>query len=246
MNTDMAGARSLAAAVAQWSRAHNAAGRIEIAIFPPFVYLAEVAKTLRECGSAVMLGAQDCYPEPGGAFTGEISVPMLKDVGVQVVLTGHSERRHVIGESDELVGGKTKAVLGAGLECILCVGETIEQRQAGETDRVNERQLRAGLVGVTGDEARRLTIAYEPVWAIGTGKTATAQDAQNAHAKIRSLIKSLYGPEIAADLRIQYGGSVKGSNAKELFSQPDIDGGLIGGASLKADEFCTIVGAANS
>lgn len=244
MNTDLASAKTLAASVAQWARTHNAAGHVEIAIFPPFVYLAEVARTLREAGSVVMLGAQDCYFEASGAFTGEISVSMLKDVGTQIVLTGHSERRHVLGESDAIINQKTRAVLDAGLECILCVGETLDQRNAGETDAVNERQVRAGLAGVTKEQMKRLTIAYEPVWAIGTGRTATPADAQQAHARIRAVVQSLFDATTAADLRIQYGGSVKGSNAVELFNEPDVDGGLIGGASLKSEEFCAILSAA--
>ena len=245
MNTDTASARSLAQGVAQWARAQNSAGAVEVAIFPPFVYLAEVSRTLREVGSSVKLGAQDVYFEPAGAFTGEVSAPMLKDVGVQVVLTGHSERRHVLGESDELVGLKTRAVLSTpGLCCILCVGEKLEERQAGQTNSVNERQLVAALAGLRPEQLSGLTVAYEPVWAIGTGKTATPYDAQDAHAHIRRVLSVLFTPEAAAKVRIQYGGSVKASNALELFAQPDVDGGLIGGASLKSEEFCAICASA--
>lgn len=240
MNTDLSTGRELALAVSRGVSASKA----QVAVFPPFVYLQEIGRALREANSRVLLGAQDVYFEASGAFTGEVSIAMLKDVGVRVVLTGHSERRHVLGESDELVGKKTRAVLASGLECILCVGEKLEERTAGQTDRVNERQLRAALTDLPAEHAARLTIAYEPVWAIGTGKNATPADAQDAHAKIRGVLSSLLGGEAARSIRIEYGGSVKGSNAAELFAQPDIDGGLIGGASLKAEEFCAIVNAA--
>jgi triosephosphate isomerase len=248
MNTDAAAAVALASAVSDGVARDQLASKCEVAVFPPFVYLLPVRDALRARNSAVMLGAQDVYHEASGAYTGEISVAMLKDCGVQVVLTGHSERRHVLGESDDLVNRKTKAVLDGGLSCILCVGEKLAEREAGQTDAVNERQVRAGLAGVDRQYLRsgRLTIAYEPVWAIGTGKNATSADAQDAHLKIRRLLTSLYGPEEAAAVRIQYGGSCKASNAHELMPQPDIDGGLIGGASLKAEEFLPIVKAAAS
>jgi triosephosphate isomerase len=209
------------------------------------VYLRELAELFRASGSKVMLGAQDVYFEPDGAFTGEISISMLKDCGVTIVLAGHSERRHVIGETDAIVNRKAKAALDAGLTVILCVGETLAQREAGQTDEVNRRQTVEGLKGITAEQMARVVVAYEPVWAIGTGKTATPADAQDAHKKIRAVLAALHGPAIAAATRIQYGGSMKGSNAAELLSQPDIDGGLIGGASLKVDEFMAIVRAAN-
>ena len=213
-------------------------------MFPPFVYLEAVGSVLVDRGGWVRLGAQDLSPEPDGAFTGEISAHMLKDLGVSVVLTGHSERRHVIGETDEFINRKTRAALDAGLHVIFCIGEKLDERERGQTDAVNLRQTKLGLAGVKPDQMSRLTIAYEPVWAIGTGKTASAADAQNAHKVIRACVKDLFGPAIADAVRIQYGGSVKGSNAAELLAQPDIDGGLIGGASLKADEFLAIVKAA--
>ncbi len=216
----------------------------EVAICPPFPYLASLGRQLSAAGSAIKLGAQDVYYQSNGAFTGEVSVAQLKDVGVQVVLTGHSERRHVIGESDVLINAKTRAVLDAGLEVILCIGEKIEQREAGQTDAINAGQLGYGLAGVTAAQMERVTIAYEPVWAIGTGKTATPADAQAAHAAIRKTLAFLYDEKVAAATRIQYGGSVKANNAAELFAQPDIDGGLIGGASLKTDDFTAIVQAA--
>lgn len=246
MNTDAASAVALASAVSDGVTRDQLAPRCDVAVFPPFVYLLPVRDALRARNSPVLLGSQDVYPEPNGAFTGEISAAMLKDCGVEVVLTGHSERRHVIGETDDLVNRKTRAALDAGLSCILCVGEKLAEREAGQTDVVNERQIRAGLAGVDREHltSGRLTIAYEPVWAIGTGKNATPADAQDAHAKIRRLVASLYGPEAAGAVRIQYGGSCKASNAPELMPQSDIDGGLIGGASLKAEEFIPIVKAA--
>ncbi len=217
---------------------------VEVVVYPPFPYLLAVRSILRDRSSSIRMGAQNAYHRPDGAYTGEISIEMLKDCGATTVLVGHSERRHVIGEQDELINAKVRAVLEAGLECVLCVGETIEEREAGHTDPVNQRQVRAGLADVPGDWVNRLVLAYEPVWAIGTGKTATPDDAQAVHRKLRQLLSGLYGPEIAARTRIIYGGSVKPSNAAELFAQPDIDGGLIGGASLKPEDFVGIVKAA--
>lgn len=218
----------------------------EVAIFPPFPYLLTVKAILRERGSSVKLGAQDAYYRDDGAFTGEVSMGMLKDCGVEVVLCGHSERRHVLGEKDEVVNAKVRAALEAGMEVILCFGETIEQRDAGHTDPVNQRQVRAGLADVQGDQMERITLAYEPVWAIGTGKVATPQDAQDVHGKIRKLLANLYGQDVASRTRIMYGGSLKPANAGELMACADIDGGLIGGASLKAADFVPIVKAAAS
>lgn len=239
MNTGLETGPALARAVAAGAAQHPGC---EVAVFPPFPFLLAVGEALQ--GSAVKLGAQDCYFEASGAFTGEVSIDMLRDCGVGVVLTGHSERRHVLGETDELVNAKTRAVLAAGLECVLCIGETLGQREAGQTDAVNERQLRAGLAGVTGAQMARVTIAYEPVWAIGTGKVATTADAQDAHAKCRGVLAGLFGEAVARATRIQYGGSLKPSNAAELLAQPDIDGGLVGGASLKASDFVPIIAAA--
>ncbi len=214
----------------------------EAMVFPPLPYLTAVHEIT--VGSRLRLGAQNVWHEPDGARTGEVSMGMLQNCGATGCLTGHSERRHVIGESDELVGLKTRHVLESGLTCVLCIGETIEEREDGRTNDVNERQLEAGLVGVDAEGASRLVIAYEPVWAIGTGRTATPEDAQAAHAHIRNWLRARFDPTIGDAMRIIYGGSVKGSNAKELFAQPDIDGGLIGGASLKASEFIQIVEAA--
>ncbi len=214
---------------------------VEVAVYPPFVYLREIGSRCAE--SDILLGAQDCWHEPSGAFTGEISTTMLKDCGVTSVLTGHSERRHVIGESDELVNLKTKAAIGAGLVAVLCVGETLEQRENGQTDAVNESQIKAGLAGVGKDELGKVVIAYEPVWAIGTGKTATPDDAQDAHTKIRALVAEMYDQQAGEAMRIIYGGSMKPGNAGELMAMPDIDGGLIGGASLTAEDFLAIIDA---
>lgn len=239
MNLDRGGALELAGAVASGSGGFEG---VDVGIFPSFVHLAEIADRL--AGSRVVLGAQDGYPGEYGAFTGEVSVGMLGGLGVGSMLAGHSERRHVIGETDEIVHSKVVAALGAGLECVLCVGETIEQRRAGETDAVNERQVRAGLAGVDASAAGRVVIAYEPVWAIGTGETATPEDAQDAHAKIRGVVGEMLGSGAAGSMRILYGGSMKPANAAELLAQPDVDGGLIGGASLKADSFLEIVSAA--
>lgn len=239
MNLNGVEAAALATAVVS---GFAAADKVDVTVCPPFPYLTAVGAILN--GSAVKLGAQDFYFADNGAYTGEVSLAMLKDVGVKVVLTGHSERRHVIGESDVLINAKTRAALDAGLEVILCIGEKLEQREAGQTDAINAGQTAYGLAGVKPEQMSKVTIAYEPVWAIGTGKTATDADAQNAHAAIRKLLGSMYGQTIAGATRIQYGGSVKGANAAGLFSQPDIDGGLIGGAALKAQEFLAIVNAA--
>jgi triosephosphate isomerase len=220
-----------------------ATDKVDVAVCPAFPYLAAVGDALGSSG--IKLGAQDCYYEANGAFTGEVSLSMLKDVGVSVVIIGHSERRHVIGERNELINAKTLAALEAGLEVILCVGEKIEQREANQTDAINRGQTALGLAGVSAEQMSKVTIAYEPVWAIGTGKTATPDDAQAAHAAIRSFVRSgLYNQQVADGLRIQYGGSMKPGNAAELIAQPDIDGGLIGGAALKAADFAGIISAA--
>jgi triosephosphate isomerase len=217
---------------------------VDAAVFPPFPYLLPVGAILRERGSSIKLGAQDVSDRPDGALTGEVSCAMLKDCGVSVVLVGHSERRHEIGESETVVHAKTRAALASGLEVVLCVGERIEEREAGRTDTVNEEQVRLALREVPPEQVARLTIAYEPVWAIGTGRTATPADAQDAQHKIRAVLADLYGAEIAERVRIMYGGSVKAANATDLFAQPDVDGALVGGASLSAPEFASIVRAA--
>jgi triosephosphate isomerase len=242
MNLKREDAIALARAVASGSKGMQTVERI---VFPAAVHLDAVGYALAEVGTGgVQTGAQNAWHEPDGAFTGETSVSMIQDIGCRWLLTGHSERRHVIGESDELINAKTRAGLTAGLQVILCIGETLKQREAGQTDAINEHQLRAGLEGITSDALNRLVIAYEPVWAIGTGKTATPEDAQAAHHAARGVLEQLFGQQPATAIRILYGGSVKPDNAAELFAQPDIDGGLIGGASLKADSFLAICRAA--
>jgi len=239
MNLTRQAAGELARAVAS-----SAPAAIDAAVFPAFVHLETAA---REANNAsLILGAQDLYFEADGAFTGEVSAAMLADLGAAAVLTGHSERRHVIGETDELVGQKTAAAVAAGLTAVLCVGETLDQREAGETDAVNAQQLKAGLAALTSatDLATKIVIAYEPVWAIGTGKTASAADAQAAHAALRAELKALTNELTAERTRIIYGGSMKPANAAELMAQPDIDGGLVGGASLNPEDFLAICNAA--
>lgn len=212
---------------------------MDIAVIPPFTALERIASALD--GSPISVGAQDVYFEKNGAFTGEISCAMLKDVGCSFALVGHSERRHVLGETDELIRRKLDALIQADLEVILCVGEQLDERQAGTTEQRLEKQIRAGLEGLNKREMQRITIAYEPVWAIGTGHTATASQAAEAHLFIRNLVAKLFDRSTADAIRIQYGGSVKPENAGELMSEPDVDGALIGGASLKADSFLGIV-----
>jgi triosephosphate isomerase len=216
--------------------------RADLAICPPFVYLCAVAAALK--GSRVGLGAQNMYFEAKGAFTGEISAAMVKDTGCRYVILGHSERRHILGEKDEVIRTKVQAAFAAQIEPILCVGETLEERDGNRTLAVIERQVREGLTGTTAEQARRLTLAYEPVWAIGTGRNATPEQAQEVHAAIRKLLAALFGADTAETIRIQYGGSVKPENAHAILGQPDVDGALVGGASLKADSFLQIARAA--
>ena len=210
-----------------------------VLVAPNFTCLDAVSKVLS--GSPILLGAQNMAFAEAGAYTGETSVLMLKDVGVQVVILGHSERRSIYGETDEVINQKVKLALHHGLEVILCVGETLEERESGKAIEVVNAQIEAGLKDVTAEELSSVTIAYEPVWAIGTGKTATPQDAQEVHAAARAKVDELYCPKCAENLIIQYGGSMNAGNAKELMAMPDVDGGLIGGASLKAETFLPIV-----
>jgi triosephosphate isomerase (TIM) len=211
--------------------------RTEILVCPPFPYLMETGRLLKDSG--VSLGAQSVCAESQGAFTGEVSAAMLKDVGCRYVLVGHSERRQLFGESDALVARKFVAAQGQGLVPVLCVGETLEEREGDQTASVVSRQLDA-VLAVTGVKSlARAVIAYEPIWAIGTGRTASPEQAQDVHAMIRAKVAERDGT-IGGSVRILYGGSVKASNAQELFAMPDIDGGLVGGASLKADEFARI------
>jgi len=239
MYTTAASARQLAAAVVQGLGNES---RVTVAVCPPFPYLAAVADAVR--GRKVALGAQNLYPEKEGAFTGEVSPAMLLDLGCRYVILGHSERRHVLGERDDFINRKVHAALAAGLQVILCVGEKLEERDAGSTNAVLETQITAGLAGLAADAMKNVVIAYEPVWAIGTGRTATPEQAQQAHAFIRGRVTHLFGDAAAASLVIQYGGSVKPDNAAALMQQPDVDGALVGGASLKADQFLAIVRAA--
>ena len=197
-------------------------------------------------GTQVEVGAENAHWEASGAFTGEISTPMLIDAGAKYVIIGHSERRQYFGETDETVNKRTRAVIAAGLTAIVCVGETLEEREAGKLNEVIERQMNVGLKDVSAADCAKLVIAYEPVWAIGTGKTATPDQAQEVHALIREILAKLVGAETAETVRIQYGGSMKPSNAAELLAKKDIDGGLIGGAALKAADFAGIVAAANA
>jgi triosephosphate isomerase len=216
--------------------------RVSVAVCPPFPYLLPVGEALR--GSPVALGAQDAYTEKEGAFTGEVSPWMLADVGCRYVILGHSERRHKLGETDEFISRKVHAALAAGLRVILCVGETLEERQANRTESVLAAQLSGSLAGLGAAGLANVVLAYEPVWAIGTGVNATPQQAQEAHAFLRGRIAECFGAAAAANLLIQYGGSVKPDNAVTLLHEPDVDGALVGGASLKADQFLAIVRAA--
>jgi triosephosphate isomerase len=212
---------------------------IEIAIAPVFTALSKVAEVL--AGSPIGLAAQDVFWEPQGAFTGEVGPVQLVDVGCRYVIVGHSERRQLFGETDEAVGRKAKALLAHGLAPIVCVGETLSEREAGQAENVVVRQLRAAVNGLTPAEVARLVIAYEPVWAIGTGKTAQPSDAQEMHGRIRATLAETFGAPLAQQLRVLYGGSVKPDNAATLMSQPDIDGALVGGASLTLEAFSAII-----
>jgi triosephosphate isomerase len=214
---------------------------VDVTVHPPFTDLRSVQTVLESDRIPVGLGAQHCHWEEKGAFTGEVSPAMLAKLNVAYVIAGHSERRQHFGETDEMVNQKVRAILKHGMTPILCCGETLEEREAGVTeDRVGS-QVRAGLSGVTPEQAARLVIAYEPIWAIGTGRNATPDDAQTVCKAIREVVATEAGKEAAAAIRIQYGGSVKGTNAAELLAQPDIDGALVGGASLDPDDFARIV-----
>ncbi|NCN04604.1 MAG: triose-phosphate isomerase [Spirochaetales bacterium] len=216
-----------------------AGAKVKVLVAPSFAALQAVGDALK--GTNVLLGAQNMAAEESGAHTGEVSPAMLKDLGVKVVILGHSERRAIYGETDQLINKKVKLALAQGFEVILCVGETLPERESGKAVSVTLGQLSAGLKDVQAEEMKNIVIAYEPVWAIGTGKTATPQDADDMHKEIRQNIGSLYGPPAAEAVVIQYGGSVKPDNAKELLSMPNIDGALVGGASLKVSDFEAIV-----
>jgi len=228
-------ARSVRARVAE-------APHCDLLVFPPFFSVPVVAETL--AGSGIGVGSQDVYFEASGAFTGEVSAQMVADAGAGWVLVGHSERRHVLGESNEVVAKKLGAALEAGLSPILCVGERIEEREADAADDIVREQLEIALEGLTAGDIERTVIAYEPVWAIGTGKTATPEDAEEMHGFIRNWLAAAAGSDVAERMRIQYGGSVKPDNAAGLLARDEIDGALIGGASLEADSFLAIAAAA--
>ena len=210
-------------------------------VCPPYTSLTEAARILN--GSAIKLGAQDVSINDDGAYTGEISIRMLKSAGCAYVIVGHSERRQYFKESDDVINAKAKKVLASGLIPIICVGEMLQEREGGITEKVVSTQVKGVMAGIPAEDAVKVIIAYEPVWAIGTGKTASPAQAQEVHKLIRSLLTSLYSSNVAEDIITQYGGSVKPDNAKELLSQPDIDGALVGGACLKADSFAAIVNA---
>jgi triosephosphate isomerase len=237
MHNDLEAARAL---VAGLTAKVSADTPVDAALCVPFTLLYPLAGDLK--ATPFKLGAQNCYFEPKGAFTGEISAPMLKAAGCVYVIIGHSERRHVFGEKSDLLRKKVLAAQAAGLHVIYCVGELLEEREGGQTEKVVEAQL----VDVLTADVRTdlLTIAYEPVWAIGTGRTATPQQAQEVHAFIRGKLGDIFGGPTAAKLRIQYGGSIKPSNGEALFACPDVDGGLVGGACLVADDFAAIIAAA--
>ena len=239
MHTSVQEADRLASALV---RLIGGIGEVDLAVCPPFPYLSVVGRLLG--ASRIRLGAQNMYFEPKGAFTGEVSGPMLSDIGCSLVVLGHSERRHVFGETDQTVSRKVHAAFAAELMPIVCVGETLEQREAGQMQDVIRTQLVGSLADVTPAQAKGLVVAYEPVWAIGTGKTATPQMAQDVHQLVREQLASLFGQETADAIQIQYGGSVNPDNAHALLSEPDIDGALVGGASLKEDAFAAIVTAA--
>ena len=239
MFTSAATAQALALDVARRAQSLSS---IKIGLFPPFPYLKLVAEAVR--GTAIVVGGQNLYPEKEGAFTGEVSPTMLLDVGCKSVLVGHSERRHKLGEADAFLNRKALVALAAGLDVIFCIGETLEEREANKTEAVLARQIDAGLKGLTATDFGRLVVAYEPVWAIGTGRNATPQQAQEAHAFIRGQIATRWGQATAQALVILYGGSVKPDNAAFLMSQDQVDGTLVGGASLVAAQFLAIAEAA--
>ena len=212
---------------------------VEVVLCPPFTSLSEVSEALTDTN--IKLGAQDVYWEKEGAFTGEVSAAMLKEVGCEYCIIGHSERRQFFGETNETVNKKAKALLKEGIRPIVCVGEKLEERKAGKTFDIIKDHVENSLKGLTKEEMSDVVIAYEPVWAIGTGVNATKEQAEEAQKYIRGLLKKIFGEDVAASVRIQYGGSVKPDNIKELIREPDVDGALVGGASLKADSFIEIV-----
>ncbi len=240
MNVKPSETAALVKAVAEATKAY---ANVEVACCTPAIDIPAAVAAAE--GTHVGIGAENAHWEEKGAYTGEISTGMLLDAGAKYVIIGHSERRQYFGETDETVNKRTRAVIAAGLTAIVCVGETLEEREAGKLNEVIERQMNVGLKDVSAADCDKLVIAYEPVWAIGTGKTATPDQAQEVHALIREILAKLVGAETAETVRIQYGGSMKPSNAAELLAKKDIDGGLIGGAALKAEDFAGIIAAAN-
>jgi triosephosphate isomerase len=242
MNTVAAAATALAKEVASGSA--DAAKKVDVLVCPPFPYLIPVRDAL--AGTAVRLGAQNASHESPGAFTGEVAVDMLVDCGCTSVILGHSERRHIMGETDSLINKKVKAVCAKNLQAVLCVGELLSDREANKTEQILDEQMKGGFDGVSEADLAKIVIAYEPVWAIGTGKTASPEQAQAAHAHLRKWLAARYNPAAAQAMRILYGGSVKADNALTLMQQPDIDGALVGGASLTGKAFLPIIEAAAS
>ncbi len=212
---------------------------VEVVIGAPFTSLETAVKTVE--GSIIKIAAQNIYPKESGAYTGEISPVMLKSIGVEYVILGHSERREYFKETDEFINEKVKSALKNGLRPILCIGESLEERETNKTDEVNSRQLEKGLAGITPEEAKNIVIAYEPIWAIGTGKTATPEMAESTHKEIRKVLAKLFGESVANEMTVQYGGSMNAKNAKELLEMDNIDGGLVGGASLEASTFIEVI-----
>lgn len=240
MNTTLQDAQALVSEIVHMVQDEAASSPAEVVICPPFPLLPVVGRLL-PAGGKLHLGAQNCHQKDSGAFTGEVSAKLLASIGAEYVILGHSERRQYFGEDDELLSQKLKAALGAGLKPIFCVGESLETREADETFQYIGKQLKDGLFHLSNEEFAQVVIAYEPIWAIGTGKTATSQQAQEVHAFIREQVARAYDAEAAANTTILYGGSANAQNARELFSQPDVDGGLIGGASLKSRDFTEII-----
>ena len=239
MNKTPAEAKELIAAIAPLVKDADC----DVVACTPFVDLASAQEAA--AGTNIQIGAENCHWEVSGAYTGEISAQMLSSMGVNIVIIGHSERRQYFGETDVTVNKKVHAALEAGLHPIICVGESLEQREMGVTMELIALQVKSALAGVAAEKVRRCVIAYEPIWAIGTGRTATAEQAAEVCTAIRAIIRNLYGARVARSVTIQYGGSMNPKNAAELLAQPDVDGGLIGGASLKPDQFVDIINAAN-
>ncbi|MEZ6067926.1 MAG: triose-phosphate isomerase [Planctomycetaceae bacterium] len=240
MNTTRESGEALARAIV--AGAGDAVGKVDVVLAPPFPYLIPVIDAVGRSG--VSVAAQNVWHEAPGAYTGEVALDMLQDIGCQIVILGHSERRHVLGETDSLINRKVRASLAKGLTVILCVGELKEERLGNQTNQVLDTQMAGGLADVTAAEMEHVVIAYEPVWAIGTGLTASPQQAEEAHLHLRKWLEQRYNPQVAEATRILYGGSVKPDNAAELIGQPNVDGALVGGASLKAEQFLPIIAAA--